>query len=256
MASLVLKRRVIPVFLLAGERLVKGRQFSDLRDTGDPKSAIRVYSAFESDELLFLDIDDQHSPEKLLRIIAMAADECDMPLSVGGGVVNTKQVERLLMAGADKIVMTSAGLLDPASVTQASTEFGAQCLIAGVEYRNYSEGPRVCTKRGTVDTGIEVGDHVNRLVDLGAGEIFLNCVDKDGTKSGFDLAVISEIAESCPIPLIASGGAGNFQDLIDVFNCGPVAAAACGSLFHFGDNHPIRARSFLRNHGVPMRKLK
>ena len=256
MASLMLKRRIIPVFLLAGDRLVKGRQFTDLRDTGDPKSAMRVYSALDSDELLFLDIDNQHSPEKLLRILATAANECDMPLAVGGGVVSSKQVERLLMAGADKVVMTSAGIHDPSSIAQVSADFGAQCVIAGVEYRNFSNGSRVSAQRGTVDTGIEVRDHVKHLVDLGAGEIFLNCVDRDGMRSGFDLDVISEIADFCPVPLIASGGAGNFQHLIDVFNCGPVAAAACASLFHFGDNNPIRAISTLKNHGVPMRSLK
>lgn len=252
----MLKRRVIPVFLLRGERLVKGCRFQDYQDTGNPRSTMRVYAAQDSDELMLLDIDRSETSSRLREILEDVADECDMPLSVGGNVTSPKDVQRMLAAGADKVVMTSAGLMAPANIQHAVKEFGSQCVVGAVEYRNFLNGARVSSRGGTMDTGIEVKRHVESLVGLGVGEILLNCVDRDGTRSGFDVTLVSEISDSCPVPIIACGGAGNFQHLVDLFHSSSVSGAACATLFHLSDNSPIRARSYLRNHGIPMRTLK
>ena len=252
----MLKRRVIPVFLLRGERLVKGRQFRDYQDTGDPRSTMRVYAAQDSDELMLLDVDRGEAGSRLLEILEDVADECDMPLSVGGNVTTPMDVQRILAAGADKVVMTSAALVSPKDIQQVVKEFGSQCVVGAVEYRNFFDEARVTSRGGTLDMGIEVKRHVELLVDLGVGEILLNCVDRDGTRSGFDLSLVCDVSDSCPVPVIACGGAGNFQHLVDLFSSCSVAAAACGTLFHLSDNSPIRARSHLRNCGIAMRTLK
>lgn len=252
----MLKRRVIPVFLLRGERLAKGRQFRDYQDTGDPRSTMRVYAAQDSDELMLLDVDRSGNSSRLLDILADVADECDMPLSVGGNVTSPMDVQGLLAAGADKVVMTSAGLHAPASVQHVVGEFGSQCVVGAVEYRNFHDGSRVTSNGGTLDTGIDVKRHVEFLVNLGVGEIFLNCVNRDGTRSGFDVALVSDISNASPVPVVACGGAGNFQHLVDLFESCSVSGAACATLFHLSDHNPIRARAYLRNHGIPMRTLR
>lgn len=235
---------------------MKGRQFRDYQDTGDPRSTMRVYAAQDSDELMLLDVGRTGSMSRLREILEDVADECDMPLSVGGNVTSPKDVRQILSAGADKVVMTSAGLHSPDGVQRVVDEFGSQCVVGGVEYRNFHNGSRVTSHNGTSDTGIPVKRHVESLISLGVGEILLNSVDRDGTRSGFDVELVAEISDECPVPVIACGGAGNFQHLVELFDGSSVSAAACATLFHLSDNNPIRARSFLRNHGVAMRTLR
>ena len=253
----MLKRRVIPVLLLRNGRMVKGRRFTDYRDTGDPKTAVRIYSAQDADELVFLDIQASiQSRGALLDIVRLAATECFMPLAAGGGVASGDDVRALLLAGADKVVINTAAALDPAFVTRAAERFGSQCIVAGVDYRVDADGPRVWIRCGAEATDLDPVEHARRLADHGAGEIFLNSIDRDGTMEGYDLEMADRVAHAVSVPVILSGGAGNFMHLADAFTRTAVSAAACASLFHFGDNNPIRARSYLRNLGVPMRVLK
>ena len=253
----MLKRRVIPVLLLRDGRMVKGRKFSEYRDTGDPRAAVRIYSAQDADELVFLDIQASlQSRGALIHIVRDAAEECFMPLAAGGGIASLDAIRDLLHAGADKVVINTAAVTDPDFVSRSAETFGAQCIVAGIDYRRGPAGPRVWVRCGAVETDLEPVAHARRLVDLGAGEILLNSIDRDGTMEGYDLELADEVAQAVTVPVIVCGGAGNFMHLADAFTKTGVSAAACASLFHFGDNNPIRARSYLRNLGVPMRVLK
>ena len=253
----MLKRRVIPVLLLRNGRMVKGRRFSDYRDTGDPRTAVRIYSAQDADELVFLDIQASlQSRAVMIDIVHAAAAECFMPLAAGGGVTSLEDIRRLLLAGADKVVVNTAAVTHPDLITSAAERFGTQCIVAGVDYRSEPDGSRVWSRCGTEATTLDPVDHAMRLVELGAGEIFLNSIDRDGMMEGYDLDIADQVARAVTVPVIVCGGAGNFQHLADAFEKTAVSAAACASLFHFGDNNPIRARSHLRNLGIPMRVLK
>jgi len=253
----MLKKRVIPVLLLRDGRMVKGVRFSEYRDTGNPKTAVRIYSAQDADELVFLDIQASvQSRRALLDILREAATECFMPLAAGGGIQSIEDVRELLLAGADKVVVTTAAVTRPQLMTEIAERFGSQCLIAGIDYRRGDEGERVWIRCGTEPTDLDPVAHAQKLVSLGAGEILLNSIDRDGTMQGYDLDVAERAASAVDVPVIVSGGAGNFMHLADLLKDTQVSAAACASVFHFGDNNPIRARSYLRNLEIPMRVLK
>lgn len=255
----MLKKRVIPVLLLKNGRMVKGRQFRDFRETGRPNSAVRIYSSQDADELVFLDIEggvDDEGGFLLADIVESAAEECFMPLSAGGGINSVEKVRQLIHAGADKVVITSAAVTAPELITEAALRFGSQCVIGGIDYKASGASHRVWIRSGREETNISPLDHAKRLVDLGAGEIFLNSIDHDGMMGGYDLAMADKISSEVPIPVIICGGAGNFRHLAEAFEKTKVSGAGCASLFHFGDNNPIRARSYLRNQRIPMRILK
>lgn len=253
----MLKKRVIPVLLLRDGRMVKGTQFGNYRDTGNPKTAVRIYSAQDADELVFLDIQGNQRTRKVLAgIVSEASMECFMPLAAGGGIESIDDVRELLLAGADKVVVTTASVTNPALITEISERFGSQCVVAGIDYRHGEKGPRVWIRCGTAPTSLDPVEHAKSLVRLGAGEIFLNSIDRDGLMQGFDLDIAERVARAVPVPVIVSGGAGNFMHLVELLRDTVASAAACASLFHFGDNNPIRARSYLRNIGIPMRVLK
>jgi len=237
--------------------MVKGRQFRDFRDTGDPQSAVRIYSAQDADELVFLDIQASlDSRGALLDIVRLAATECFMPLAVGGGIRTTDEVRDLVRAGADKVVITTAAVTNPRLLTQTAELFGRQCVVGGIDYRGSEADARVWIQCGTESTGLHPLAHAKTLVGLGAGEIFVNCIDRDGCMQGYDLAMARQIADVVSVPVIVCGGAGNFVHLAEAFQQTAVSAAACASLFHFGDNNPIRARSYLRNLNIPLRVLR
>lgn len=253
----MLKKRVIPVLLLQNGRMVKGIRFADYRDTGSPATAIRIYSAQDADELVFLDIQASVSSRKsLLDIIREASRECFMPLAAGGGITSVDEVRELLAAGADKVVITTAAYEDPSLISKVAQRFGSQCVVAGIDYRRGPEGEQAWVRCGTQPIGAAPVALAQRFADLGAGEILLNSIDRDGTMSGYDLDFADRVADAVAIPVVACGGAGNFAHLADLLKGTAVSGAACASIFHFGDNNPIRARSFLRNAGVPCRVLK
>lgn len=254
----MLKKRVIPVLLLREGRMVKGKQFTDYRDTGNPSTAVRIYSAQDADELMFVDIEGGiKSQLALLETLRAAAKECFMPLVAGGGICTLQQVRELLLAGADKVLINTAAAIDPTFVTKVAERFGSQCVIAGIDYRRTSEGAKVWIRCGTEMTDYEPVSYAQKLETLGAGEIYLNAIDRDGTMSGYDLETVKAVASAVNLPVIVGGGAGNFLHLAEALQEETkVSAVSCASLFHFGDNNPIRARSYLRNLGIPMRVLK
>jgi imidazole glycerol-phosphate synthase subunit HisF len=253
----VLKKRVIPVLLLRGGRMVKGVKFANYRDTGNPATAVRIYSAQDADELVFIDIQPSTgSRATLIETVRLAALECHMPLTAGGGVQSIDDVRDLLVVGADKVLITTAAVTHPALISQVAASFGVQCVVAGVEYRHISGSATVTIRSGAEATRLDPVEHAKSLVHKGAGEIMLNSVDNDGAMKGYDLNLAARVAASVSVPVIVSGGAGNFAHLVELFTQTEASAAACASLFHFGDNNPIRARSYLRNAGIPMRTLK
>jgi cyclase len=253
----MLKKRVIPMLLLRDGRMVKGVQFANYRDTGNPRTAVRIYSAQDADELVFLDIKGSLDSRKgLVEVVRDAAQECFIPLAAGGGIEYVDDVRELLAVGADKVVVTTGAVTQPGLIARIADRFGSQCVVAGIDYRSGPDGSRVWIRSGTEATSLDPFEHALSLVSDGAGEILLNCIDHDGTMSGYDLAMAQRVAAAVPVPVIVSGGAGNLMHLAELLRDTEASAAACASLFHFGDNNPIRARSYLRNLDIPMRVLK
>ena len=253
----MLKKRIIPVLLLKDKRMVKGKKFKDFIDTGEPKTAVRIYSAQDADELVFLDIDNNSSSlGNLIEIVKQASEECFMPLAAGGGISDINQARELLKAGADKIVVNTSCVKNPSLIKEISEEFGEQCVIGSIDYKISNNLREVWIKSGKLNTNLDPLEHAKNLIKLGAGEILLNSIDRDGMMEGYDLEYADKVSREINVPLIVCGGAGNYMHLADLLNNTSISAAACASLFHFGDNNPIRARSYLKNLDIPMRMLK
>ena len=253
----MLKKRIIPVLLLKDKRMVKGKKFKDFKDTGEPKTAVRIYSAQDADELVFLDIDNNSSSlGNLIEIVKQASEECFMPLAAGGGISDINQVRELLKAGADKIVVNTSCVKNPSLIKEISEEFGEQCVIGSIDYKISNNLREVWIKSGKLNTNLDPLEHAKNLIKLGAGEILLNSIDRDGMMEGYDLEYADKVSREINVPLIVCGGAGNYMHLADLLNNTSISAAACASLLHFGDNNPIRARSYLKNLDIPMRMLK
>ena len=237
--------------------MVKGKKFKDFKDTGEPKTAVRIYSAQDADELVFLDIDNNSSSlGNLIEIVKQASEECFMPLAAGGGISDINQVRELLKAGADKIVVNTSCVKNPSLIKEISEEFGEQCVIGSIDYKISNNLREVWIKSGKLNTNLDPLEHAKNLIKLGAGEILLNSIDRDGMMEGYDLEYADKVSREINVPLIVCGGAGNYMHLADLLNNTSISAAACASLFHFGDNNPIRARSYLKNLDIPMRMLK
>lgn len=254
----MLKNRIIPLQLLLGDRLVKTVSFGDYRDVGDPVQSTKVYNSQNADELIFLNIARvNRSVTDLLRVIESVSAECFMPLAFGGGIRTLADGEAIIRNGGDKVVLNSACYENPELVTQIADKFGAQAVVVGIDarldsntgnYRLYSNCGR---KLETV--GLE--EHVRHMVARGAGELLINSIDRDGTMTGYDIALIKRVRAVCALPLIGAGGAGNYEHLRDAFVEAKVNAVACGSLFNFGDNNPIRAKAFLTNHKLAFKRI-
>ncbi|BCA94942.1 imidazole glycerol phosphate synthase subunit HisF [Legionella antarctica] len=255
----MLKKRIIPTLLLSKGRMVKGKQFGNFRDTGDPVSAARIYNAQNADELFFLDIDAHRTGsafEILEKTIKEVAKECFMPLSVGGGINSVDKIRRLLLAGADKISITTAAHTYPDLINQAANLYGRQCIVVGLDVK-LEEGNYVLYSHcGTQKTQRTLRDFILEMTERGAGEFVINSIDNDGMMTGYDFQCAKEVKSYTDRPIIISGGAGTFMHLVDAFNEAQVDAVACASIFHFGDNNPIRARSYLLNQGIPMKLTK
>jgi len=245
------------MLLLRNGRMVKGINFDNYRDTGNPVTAVRIYTSQDTDELIFLDIDASlNSRTALLNIVRESAKECFMPLAAGGGISSVDDVRQLLLAGADKVVITTSAVTNPHLITEVSKNFGNQCVVAGIDYKTNGNNSRVWIRCGTEETELDPLDHAKKLVQLGAGEIILNSIDRDGQMKGYDLIMAEKMASALHVPVIIAGGAGNFVHLAELLGETSASAAACASLFHFGDNNPIRARSYLKNLNIPNRVLK
>jgi cyclase len=251
----LLKTRIIPMLLLRQGRMVKGKRFSDYRDTGDPISAARIYNAQRADELAFIDIDATSDGRRtLFHVIEAVSRECFMPLTVGGGIQSPTDVRDLLNAGADKVLINSAAVERPELVGEVAAIFGNQCVVAGIDVVRDNGSYRIYSHGGRVRTEVEITSHIRQLEQAGAGEILINSIDNDGMMSGYDIDLLRLATATAGIPVIAAGGAGNFQHLVEAIQTAHVHAVACASLFHFGDNNPIRARAYLKNRGIAVKE--
>lgn len=255
----MLKKRIIPTLLLSNGRMVKGKQFDNFRDTGDPVSAARIYNAQNADELFFLDIDANRKGSAfdiLEKTVHAVSAECFMPLSVGGGVDSIEKMRRLLLAGADKISITTAAHTTPDLIGEAANLFGRQCVVVGLDVKVENGNYFLYSHCGRQKSTKSLRDFVLEMTERGAGEFVMNSIDNDGMMNGYDLQLAKEVRRYTDRPLIIAGGAGTFMHLVDAFKEAQVDAVACASLFHFGDNNPIRARSYLLNQGIPMKLTK
>lgn len=248
--------RVIPCLDVKDGRVVKGVNFVDLRDAGDPVEAARAYHGAGADELCFLDISASHEGRgTLLDIVARTAEMCFMPLTVGGGVRSAGDARALLLAGADKVGVNSAAVARPELVAEIADRFGSQCVVASVDARRTESGWEVFTHGGRTATGIDAIAHAIRLAELGAGELLVTSMDRDGTRDGYDLDLTRAIADAVQVPVVASGGVGNLQHLVDGVTKGHASAVLAASIFHFGEATIAQAHGALAAAGLPVRSI-
>jgi cyclase len=247
--------RVIPCLDVADGRVVKGVNFVDLRDAGDPVDAARAYDAAGADELCFLDISASHEGRATLYdMVAAVAAVCFMPLTVGGGVRSADDARALLLAGADKVAVNSAAVARPALVADIAARFGSQCVVASVDARQVPGGRwEVFTHGGRRATGINALAHARDLARLGAGELLVTSMDRDGTRDGYDLALTRAIADAVDVPVVASGGVGCLADLVAGVVAGGASAVLAASIFHFGEASIAGAHRALAKAGLPVR---
>jgi len=254
-----LKARVIPCLDVKDGRVVKGVNFVNLRDAGDPVESAIAYDQAGADELCFLDITASHEDRGiLLDVVSRTAEVCFMPLTVGGGVRTPEDMRQLLLAGADKVSINSAAVANRDIVRQGAEKFGAQCVVVAIDARRVSapgEPPawEIFTHGGRRPTGIEAVAYAREVAALGAGEILLTSMDRDGSKQGFDLELTRAVADAVPIPVIASGGAGNLDHLVEGVRQGHASAVLAASIFHFGEFTIRQAKARMAEAGIPVR---
>jgi cyclase len=251
----MLKARLIPCLDVKDGRVVKGVNFVDLRDAGDPVEIAKAYDAAGADELCFLDITATHENRGIiLDVVRKTAEACFMPLTVGGGVRSLEDIRKLLLAGADKVSINSAAVANPEFVSQSAAKFGAQCVVVAIDAKSVRPGKwEIFTHGGRKSTGIDAVDFAKEVVSRGAGELLLTSMDRDGTGKGFDLELTRKIADTVSVPVVASGGVGTLDHLVEGIREGHAAAVLAASIFHFGTFSIAEAKLHLSANGVPMR---
>ena len=261
---MTLKTRIIPCLDVKDGRVVKGVNFVDLVDAGDPVEAAIAYDAAGADELTFLDITASHEGrDTIFDVVSRTAEHCFMPVTVGGGVRAIEDIRKLLLSGADKVAINSAAVSDPDFIARAADKFGNQCIVVSVDAKrrasHSAEGDNcseweIFTHGGRRATGIDALEFAHRMAQIGAGELLVTSMDRDGTKIGFDLPLTSAIADSVNVPVIASGGVGNLDHLVDGVKIGHASAVLAASIFHFGTYTIAEAKTHMQAHGIPMRQ--
>jgi len=251
----MLKMRVIPCLDVKDGRVVKGVNFVGLRDAGDPVDQARFYDEQGADELTFLDITaSSDNRDTLFDVVRRTAEQCFMPLTVGGGVRSTDDIRKLLLAGADKVSINTAAVHRPEFVGEAAEKFGSQCVVVAIDAKQ--TGPdrfEIFTHGGRNATGIDAVEWAKRMADLGAGEILLTSMDRDGTKTGFNLELTRAVADRVPVPVIASGGVGTLDHLVEGITLGHATGVLAASIFHFGEFSIREAKAHLARAGIPVR---
>ena len=252
---MTLKVRIIPCLDVKDGRVVKGVNFVNLVDAGDPVEQAKVYDREGADELTFLDITASHeNRDTILDVVARTADQCFMPLTTGGGVRTIDDIRKLLLAGTDKVSINTAAVKRPEFVKEAAEKFGSQCIVVAVDAKRVGEGRfEVFTHGGRNPTSIEAVGWARRMAEYGAGEILLTSMDRDGTKAGFDLALTRAVADAVPIPVIASGGVGTLEHMAEGVREGHASAVLAASIFHFGTFSIHQAKQHMARAGIPVR---
>ncbi len=251
----MLKARIIPCLDVDRGRVVKGVNFVDLVDAGDPVEQARIYDRAGADELCFLDITASHEDrDTIFDVVGHTAEQCFMPLTVGGGVRTNDDIRKLLLAGADKVSINTAAVKEPDFVRRAAEKFGSQCIVVSIDAKTAAGGRfEVYTHGGRRATGIDAVDWARRMAEYGSGEILLTSMDRDGTKLGFDIPLTAAVADAVPVPVIASGGVGTLDHLVEGIVEGHASAVLAASIFHFGTYTITQAKAHMKAAGVPIR---
>ena len=250
----MLTKRIIPCLDVKDGRVVKWTQFLNLVDAGDPVAVAEEYERQGADELTFLDITASHEKRPIiLDVVAETAEKCFMPLTVGGGVRTIEDIRNLLHAGADKVSINTTAVNDPDFVRRAADRFGSQCIVVAVDAKRSLDGWEVYIHGGRTPTGLEAPEWCRKMENFGAGEILLTSMDRDGTKSGYDIDLLQTVAERISVPVIASGGVGNMEHILEGLTLGRADAALAASIFHFRELSIAQVKSYLSEHGVLVR---
>ena len=249
-----LSKRIIPCLDIDKGRVVKGKSFVNLIDAGDPKELSKFYNEEGADELVFLDITASHEKRKaIIDVVEKVSSEVFIPLTVGGGIRNLDNISELLLAGADKVSINTTAIEDPEFIKKSSDQFGSQCIVVAIDAKKNKETWNVYTYGGRNDTGIDAIEWAKKVNECGAGEILLTSMDMDGNKEGYDLDLLNAISNEVDIPVIASGGAGTNQHILDAFLIGKSDAVLAASIFHFGELKINEVKKFLNSNGVSVR---
>ena len=250
----MLKNRIIPCLDVKNGRVVKGINFVDLKDAGDPVEQAKIYSKSGADEICFLDITaSNENREIIFDVIKRTSENCFVPLTVGGGVKNLEDINRLLASGADKVSINTAAVNNKNFITESSKNFGSQCIVVAIDAKQKNNKWEIFTHGGRINTGIDAIDFARKMEDSGAGELLITSMDRDGTKIGYDNDLMFKISSTINIPIIASGGVGNLDHLVDGIKIGKASAVLAASIFHYGTYSVGEAKQYLDSKGIPVR---
>ena len=250
----MLKNRIIPCLDVKNGRVVKGINFVDLKDAGDPVEQAKIYSENGADEICFLDITaSNENRETILNVVKRTSQNCFVPLTVGGGVRSLQDINKLLVSGADKVSINTAAVNNQNLIKESSKKFGSQCIVVAIDAKQKNGSWEIYTHGGRTKTGIDALDFAKKMEDSGAGELLVTSMDRDGTQKGYDIELISEIEKNVNIPIIASGGVGNLEHLYEGIKKGGASAVLAASIFHYGEYTIQKAKEYLASRGVPVR---